>query len=120
MRVRVIEDQPDTADSLRLLLELTGYEVGVAYSGTEGVRLAEEWRPDVVLSDIGLPDLDGYGVARALRKNPATSAARLIAVTGYGSEADRRRCREVGFEHHFVKPLDFEALQGVLDRPVSC
>jgi CheY-like chemotaxis protein len=119
VRVLVIEDQRDTADSLRLLLELTGYAVRVAYAGTEGVRLAQDWRPDAVLADLGLPGLDGYAVARALRQDPGTAGARLIAVTGYGTTEDRCRSREAGFDYHFLKPVDFEVLQGVLGRPGS-
>jgi CheY-like chemotaxis protein len=103
-----------SADSLRLLLECYGYEVAVAYSGHDGVRAAERCQPDVVLCDIGLPGLDGYGVARKLRGNRATATARLIAVTAYGQDEDRRRSHEAGFEQHLVKPVDPDALQRVL------
>jgi CheY-like chemotaxis protein len=113
-RVVIVEDNPDTADSFRLLLSLRGYEVQVAFTGPEGVRLAQEWPPDVVLCDLGLPGLDGYGVATALRQHPATARARLIAVTGYGSDAARRRSQEVGFEQHLVKPVDPGALLELL------
>ena len=114
LRVLVIEDNRAAADSLLLLLDLSGHEVQVAYDGTDGVRAAEEWPPDVVLCDIGLPGLDGYGVAAALRQHPATAQARLIAVTAYGSEAARRRSQEVGFEQHLVKPVDPGALLELL------
>jgi CheY-like chemotaxis protein len=114
LRILVVEDNRDAADSLRFLLELYGCEVVVAYSGPDGVQAAERWRPDVVLCDIGLPGLDGYGVASQLRHNPSTCKARLIAVTGYGSDDDKRRCREVGFDAHLVKPVDPDVLQGVL------
>jgi CheY-like chemotaxis protein len=77
----------------------------VAYDGLEGVFLAETWAPDFVLCDIGLPRLDGYGVAIALRQHPATKTVRLIAVTADGSDEARRRCEEVGFECHLVKPV---------------
>jgi CheY-like chemotaxis protein len=113
-RVVIVEDNHATADSMRLLLDLAGYEVRVAYTGPDGVRAAEEWEPDVVLCDIGLPGLDGYGVAIALREHPGTSKARLIAITAYGSEEARRRSREVGFEQHFVKPVDPEHLLQLL------
>ncbi len=109
-RVLVVEDNPDSAESLRLLLEFFGYEVAVAATGPEGVRLARAVRPDVVLCDIGLPGLDGFGVAAALRRDSATAAARLVAVTGYGSEEVRRRCREVGFDRYFTKPVDPDLL----------
>jgi CheY-like chemotaxis protein len=100
-----------------MLLELLGHTVAVAYTGPDGVRLAREWRPDVVLCDIGLPGLDGYGVAGALRHDPATAGARLIAVTGYGQDEDRRRTREAGFDHHLTKPVDPVALGPLLVRP---
>jgi CheY-like chemotaxis protein len=105
-RVVIIEDNQDAADALRLLLDLHGYEVQVAHTGPEGVRLAQEWAPDVVLCDIGLPGLDGYGVATALRQDPVMAQVCLIAVTAYGSDADRQRCLEVGFDQHLVKPVD--------------
>jgi CheY-like chemotaxis protein len=113
-RVVIVEDHPDTAECLRLLLSLDGYQVRVAYTGPEGVRLAREWHPEVVLCDIGLPGLDGYGVAAALRRHPATAQARLIAVTAHGSDADRRRSQEAGFERHLVKPVDPDLLLELL------
>src|SRR5262245_23107396 len=100
LRVLVIEDNQAAADSLRLLLHLSGHEARVSYDGPAGVRAAREWPPDFVLCDLGLPGLDGYGVAAALRGHPVTARARLIAVTAYGSDEARRRCREAGFERH--------------------
>ena len=105
-RVLIIEDHPATAGVFRRLLELFGYDVRVAYTGPEGVHLAEEWPPDVVLCDIALPGVDGWAVAAALCRNPATAHTRLIAVTAYDSAADRKRSEEVGFECHLVKPLN--------------
>jgi len=110
LRVLVVEDNRDSAESLRLLLEAFGNEVAVAHSGPEGLAAAKAMRPDVVLCDIGLPGLDGFGVAAALRQSPETAAARLIAVTGYGDEEDRRRSREAGFDVHLVKPVEPERL----------
>ena len=117
MRVLVVEDNRDAADSLRLLLGLYGYEVAVAYCGHGGVRAAQQYRPDVVLCDIGLPGLDGYAVASRLRQNPSTAKARLIAVTAYGQDEDRRRSHEAGFEQHLVKPVDPDDLRRALDCP---
>jgi CheY-like chemotaxis protein len=114
LRILVVEDNRDAADSLRLMLELYGYDVKVAYSGPDGVQAAKQCQPDVVLCDIGLPGLDGYGVARMLRDNPATARAHLIAVTAFGQDEDRRRSYEAGFEHHLVKPVDPDALLRVL------
>ena len=116
-RVVIVEDNRATADSLRQLLDLSGYDVRVAYDGPEGVRAAEEWPPEFVLCDIGLPGLDGYGVARKLRGDPATAQARLIAVTAYGRDEDRRRSHEAGFERHLVKPVDPDDLRRALDCP---
>jgi CheY-like chemotaxis protein len=115
-RILVIEDNRDSADILRLLLECYGYQVAVAYTGPDGVKAAEQYQPDMVLCDIGLPGLDGYGVARQLRDNPATAHAVLIAVTAYGRDEDRHRSYEAGFEHHLVKPVDPDVLQRVLNR----
>jgi CheY-like chemotaxis protein len=114
LRILVVEDNRDSADSLRMLLETHGYEVEVAYTGPDGVRAAGEHRPEVVICDIGLPGLDGYGVAAALRRNPDTASARLIALTGYGQDEDRRRAREAGFDEHLTKPADPTALEALL------
>ena len=114
LRVLVIEDNRAAADSLRLVLDLGGHEARVAYDGPAGVRAAREWPPDFVLCDLGLPGLDGYGVAAALRHHPATARAHLIAVTAYGSDEARVRSREVGFERHFVKPVDPDVLLDLL------
>jgi len=109
-RVLVVEDNPDCAESLRLLLEFHGCAVWVAATGPDGVRLARACRPEVVFCDIGLPGLDGFGVAAALRRDPVAAAARLVAITGYGSDPVRRRCREAGFDHYYTKPVDPEVL----------
>ena len=116
-RVVIVEDDQSVANGLRRVLSLHGYEVRVAYTGPEGVRLAREWPPEVVLCDIGLPGLDGYGVATALRQHPATARARLIAVTADDSDAVRQRSQEVGFEQHLVKPVDAEVLLELLGSP---
>jgi CheY-like chemotaxis protein len=113
-RIVIIEDNRAAADSLCMLLDLFGYEVRVAYNGSDGVRVAEEWPPDFVLSDIGLPGLDGYDVARELRKHPATAKSHLFALTAYGSEEAQARGKEAGFERHLVKPVDTDAILGLL------
>ena len=114
LRVVVIEDNHDAADSLRAVLELLGNEVRVAYTGLEGVKAVTDWRPDAVISDIGLPGLDGYGVARQLRRDPAAARTLLIGLSGYGSEDDVARAREAGFDHYLVKPASTESLQRLL------
>ncbi|MFN3653642.1 MAG: ATP-binding protein [Armatimonadota bacterium] len=119
LRVLVVEDQPEAAETVRDLLELFGHEVETAASGPEGVRLARELHPDVVLCDIGLPGMDGYAVAAALRDDPATAGIRLIAVTGFGQEEDCRRGQQAGFDAHLVKPVDPEELRRLLERLTS-
>jgi len=113
-RILLIEDNHDTADTLRMLLEIVGYDVQVSYSGTAGVRVACEWVPDIVVSDIGLPDLTGYEVASQLRQNQVTANIPLIAVTAYDSEEDRRQAFAHGFDYHLTKPAETEALLGLL------
>ena len=113
-RVLIIEDNQDAADSLALLLELLGYEVTKAYNGREGLILAREWKPEVVLSDIGLPGIDGYEVAQELRKLASAKEIRLIAITGYSTEEDRSKAYRAGFNHYFIKPPDLAALQELL------
>ncbi len=120
LRVLVVEDNRDAAGSLRMVLEMFGHEVRAAHSGPDGVREAEAWRPDVVLSDIGLPGFDGYEVARRIRRIPGLERAVLAALTGYGSDDDRRQGEEAGFDHHLVKPADPDDLRRVLaggERP---
>jgi CheY-like chemotaxis protein len=117
VHVLVVEDNQDSASSLRKLLELCGYSVTIAHTCGEGLEAAENAPPDVVLCDIGLPDCDGYEFATALLKNPGTARTRLIAVTAYGSEQDKERSRKAGFHLHLVKPVKPEMLLQELDRP---
>jgi CheY-like chemotaxis protein len=114
LRVLIVEDHRDAAEMLKDLLEMNGYEVEIALSGPDGVRAARASRPDVVLCDIGLPGMDGYEVAERLRADPGGAFRRLVAVTGYGQDEDRRRSREAGFQYHLVKPIDPEELREVL------
>jgi PAS domain S-box-containing protein len=114
-RILVIEDNPEVASSMQDVLALHGHDVHTALSGGDGLRLASELAPEVVLCDLGLPDLTGYEVARALRSLPAApSRVLLIAISGYGQEEDRRRALDAGFDHHMVKPADPEAIERLL------
>ncbi len=114
LKVLIVEDNVDAVNVLRSLLELHGHQVSVAYDGPTGVEAAKSEHPDVVLCDIGLPGMDGYAVAGAIRRDPTTGAARLIAVTGYGRDADRIRALESGFDLHLVKPVNPRQLLGHL------
>ena len=117
-RVLVIEDHPDAAESLQVLLELSGHTVVIAPTGVAGVEKARTFQPEVVLCDIGLPgEMDGYAVARALRAEPGLSTCRLVALTGYGRQQDRQRARDAGFDLHVVKPVDVSNLERLLRQP---
>lgn len=118
-RILVADDNNDAADTLAMMLELMGHEVHVAYDGIQAVREAEKFSPAVVFLDIGMPGMDGYEVARRLRRSPATRDAFLVAVTGWGQESDRRRSREAGFDHHAVKPLELAELERLLAAALS-
>jgi CheY-like chemotaxis protein/anti-sigma regulatory factor (Ser/Thr protein kinase) len=115
--VLVIEDYPDAAESLCMLLELAGHRVEVAVTGQAGVEVARRLHPDVVLCDIGLPGgMDGYDVARALRTGGENRGTCLVALSGYGQEEDRRKALEAGFDRHLTKPVDPAVLYELLSR----
>jgi two-component system CheB/CheR fusion protein len=116
LRVLVVEDLRDAADSTALLLKLWDHEPAVAYLGQHALETAVAFRPHVVLLDVDLPDLDGCEVARRLRQRPETAAAVLIAISGYGQEADVQRCKEAGIDHHFLKPMDPTDLKQLLEQ----
>ncbi len=113
-RVLVVDDNVDAADMLVMMLQMFGHEVQAVYSGQTALETAVEYQPDFVLLDIGLPDMNGYEVARRLRQQPQTKDVRLIAMTGYGQDSDRQRSQEAGFDHHLVKPVDPQKLQDLL------
>ncbi|WP_437592841.1 hybrid sensor histidine kinase/response regulator [Sorangium sp. So ce1000] len=115
LRVLVIEDNHDAAESLEMLLTLSGYDVETAFDGPTGLTAARTRPPDVVLCDLGLPGgMDGYDVARAIRAEPSLASTRLVALSGYGQDEDRRRSREAGFDKHLVKPAEDTALMEAL------
>ena len=110
LRVLVVDDNKDSAETLGMLLELMGNEISVAYDGEQALALANESKPDVVLLDIGLPKMNGYEVARQIRKEPWGSNPILVAITGWGQTEDKDLSRESGFDHHLVKPVDYDQL----------
>ena len=109
-RVLVVDDNIDNARGLSRLLKLLGHDVQVAHDGQAAVEVARAHRPEIVLLDIGLPGMDGYEVARRLRTEECCQDALIIAVSGYGQPEDLRRSKEAGFDHHLVKPVDYDAL----------
>ena len=114
-RILVVDDNKDAADSLASLLRLQGHDVQVAYDGAAAVAAASARQPQVVFLDIGMPGMNGYETATRLRAIPAMKGARLVALTGWGQEGDRRRSAAAGFDHHLVKPPDWSALSQILE-----
>src|SRR5262249_20594000 len=114
----LIEDNEDFRGGLRGLLELWGHRVEEAATGRRGLELVRASRPEIVLVDLGLPDLDGYAVARSIRSVPGGKAIFLVAITGYGQPEDRRQAQEAGFDMHLTKPVAPAELAAVLSRAV--
>jgi CheY-like chemotaxis protein len=112
-RILAVDDNVDSAESLRLLLEITGHEVLTAHNGPAALDAARQFQPHIVLLDIGLPGMNGYEVAQRLRAQPGMEKALLVALTGYSQDDDRRRSQEAGFNAHLVKPADLETLQAL-------
>jgi len=104
--VLVGDDNVDSAETLAEFLRMSGHEVRTAYDGPAALAAVSEWRPDMVLLDIGLPQMDGYQVAAVMRQNPKLQGLVIVALTGYGQEADHMRSQTAGFDHHLVKPAD--------------
>jgi CheY-like chemotaxis protein len=113
-RVLVVDDNQDAANSLALLLGIAGIETRTAHNGLHAVELAEEFRPQAVLLDIGLPVLNGYAAAQRIRGEPWGKSIVLVALTGWGQDEDRRKSKEAGFDHHMVKPVDHAVLMDLL------
>ncbi|HEX8785920.1 MAG TPA: response regulator, partial [Telluria sp.] len=111
LRVLVVDDNLDAADSLVALLEMLGHSASVAHDGPQGLRMAHEARPDLVLLDIGLPGMSGYDVARAIRRSEDAQRMVLIALTGWGGQSDQQQSQEAGFDQHLTKPVSLEALE---------
>ena len=115
LRVLVVDDNEDAANSMADILRLMGHHAEVAFSGLKAMHMAEDVEPDLVLLDIGLPEIDGFEVARRLRRS-IRRQVRLVAITGYGAQDDRRRSSEAGFDEHVVKPVMPEMISGIIDR----
>jgi PAS domain S-box-containing protein len=116
LRVLVVDDNHDSADTVAMLLRRSGHDVRVVYSGEEALEEGPEFRPNIVVLDLGLPEMDGYEIARRLRQNPQLKNSRFVALSGYGQESDLERSRKEGFDAHLVKPASFEKLEEVLRK----
>jgi CheY-like chemotaxis protein len=115
-RVLVVDDNVDAARIMAMVLGVAGHEVRLAHRGLDSIEAARKFQPDAVLLDIGLPDIDGFEVARRLRVEPGLEKILLVAVTGYGRDQDIRMCREAGFDEHFSKPVNPDALNALIAR----
>jgi CheY-like chemotaxis protein len=113
-RVLVVDDNEDGAEMLSIVLSSLGYDTRVAHDAPAALRVAAEFAPEIALLDIGLPVMDGYELALRLREVAGLARIRLIAVTGYGGETDRKKTRDAGFHHHLVKPVDLNTIEATL------
>lgn len=114
LKILVVDDNPDSALSMAMMLSMMGHETRTAHDGEAAVTSAEEFRPQVVLLDIGLPKLNGYEVAQRIRGQEWGTSMFLVAITGWGQDEDRRRSEDVGMNLHMVKPVEPDALDRVL------
>jgi CheY-like chemotaxis protein len=118
-RILVVDDSKDGADSLSVVLQMMGAESRAVYDGMSALALIESFAPTTVLLDIGMPEMDGHEVARRIRADPCHAGIRLIALTGWGADGDRRRTQESGFDDHWVKPVEPELLMSLVHRPAQ-
>jgi two-component system, sensor histidine kinase len=116
LRVLIVDDNVDSAEMLGTLLGLAGHDTRCAFDGAAALAAAGEFVPDAVLIDIGLPDMDGYELARRMRQEPALASALLVATTGYSTEEDKRRAREAGIDRHVTKPLELGQIERMLSE----
>ncbi|HET8748162.1 MAG TPA: response regulator, partial [Ramlibacter sp.] len=114
LQVMVVDDNTDAAESLGVLLDIEGHAAHIAHTGAEALQIAQEHPLDVVFLDIGLPDMSGYDVARRLRMLPGLQQTLLVALTGWGTQDDRQRTREAGFDRHLTKPAELPAVEELL------
>lgn len=115
-RMLVVDDNADAAQAMATMLELLGHEVDVAFDGDQALRLAERIRPEVILMDLGMPNVNGYVAARRIRQRDWGRSVLLVAVTGWGQQADRTASEQAGFDHHLVKPVELDAVQSLVAR----
>ncbi|HET9835491.1 MAG TPA: ATP-binding protein, partial [Rhodanobacteraceae bacterium] len=119
VRVLIVDDYVLAAESLGALLQELGFETRIAHDGASALTAVAEFRPAIALVDIGLPVMDGYEVARRLRRTPGSERMPLVALTGYGQESDRERVKQAGFDEHLVKPVDAERIGMLIERLVA-
>jgi CheY-like chemotaxis protein len=115
-RILVVDDNADSTETMEMLLKLSGHEVATAHDGESALEKTREFQPEIILLDVGLPGMHGYEVAQRLRSLPENKNLVIIALTGYGQEQDRERAMEAGFDYHFVKPVEFDTLESLLNK----
>jgi CheY-like chemotaxis protein/nitrogen-specific signal transduction histidine kinase len=118
-RVLIVDDNVDAADSIAMILRLSGHDVQVAYSGQSALETAAQYQPNIIFLDIGLPEIDGYEIARRLRQRPPSKDVWLIAMTGYGQDSDRQQSQEAGFDYHLVKPVNTQELEQLVAKLIK-
>lgn len=116
LRVLIVDDDRDTTESTAMLLTLSGHEARCAYDGPSALVTAQTWVPDVVLLDLQMPGMDGYEVARRFRQDPSLQQVFIVCISGHGMPVHRQRSLEAGCDEHFIKPINPEALQTLLER----
>ncbi len=114
-RVLVVDDNESSAMTLTWAMEMFGYDVKTCFDGLSAVAVAEDFHPEIVLLDLGMPVMDGFEVCRRLRSNPALCGTRVVAQTGWGDAEMRRRTQEAGFDHHLTKPVDLSVLMHMIE-----
>jgi CheY-like chemotaxis protein len=119
MRVLVVDDSRDSADSMRMLLDASGQDARAVYDGVSALEIAESFRPEVILLDIGMPSMDGYQVVRALRARDYVPSPVIAALTGWGQDSDKKKARDAGFDHHFTKPVSADELMAFLEKAAT-
>jgi CheY-like chemotaxis protein len=114
LRILVVDDNLDAAQTLAILLRANGHQVEAVHDGPTALEVARSYRPNLILLDIGLPGMDGFEVAKKVRQDLDLGNVVLVAMTGYGQESDKQRSKEVGFDHHLIKPADFSKVKEIL------
>lgn len=112
----LVDDNVDAAQTLAILLDYDDHLIHVAVSGREALRIVAEFKPDIMFLDLGMPGIDGYAVARAVRAIPEADDPMIVALTGWGAARDRERKKEAGFNEHLTKPADLASIEAVLYR----
>ncbi len=115
-RILIVDDNRDSVETMATLIRLSGHEIEMAHDGETALEKAKSFKPEIILLDVGLPDMHGYEVAERLRAIPENKSLVIVALTGYGNEEDRRRAMDAGFDYHFVKPVDFTALESLINK----